>query len=325
MTDEDCSTKICTQCHQRKNLDAFAINRIGKLGRQAACKACLNAQAKAKKAETGIKRAAKENITHLVCKKCGANKPIDSGYFKHATGKYGVRSVCKSCYPKPKKPDTNKYEEAKKLGITHRVCTKCGKNKKLEEFRRWSYGKYGVQPECLVCAKERSRARYRSLSEEEKIETLKTKQAKAKALGIREQTCSDCGETKPLDEYYDDFSFSNGKSRLCRSCHSMAAKKWREENPESMSAISRRRRARKKGAAGDHTQSDVLRLLQNQKHCCAYCKKKVKKTYEVDHIVPLAKGGSNAPDNLQILCVSCNRRKSAKDPIVWANQIGLLL
>lgn len=325
MTGEDCSTKICTQCHQKKKLDAFAINKIGRLGRQAACKACLNARAKAKKAEAGIKRAAKENVTHLVCKKCGVSKPIDGGYFKHATGKYGVRSVCKKCYPKPKKPDVDRFKEAKSLGITHRTCTSCGEKKKLEEFRKWTYGKYGVQPECLVCAKKRSKDRYSSLTEEEKIRILKTKQAKTKALGIHEQACIDCGETKPLDEYYDDFSFSNGKSRLCKPCHSLASKKWREENPESMSAISRRRRARKKGAVGDHTQSDIFKLLQNQKNRCAYCKKSVKKAYEVDHIIPLAKGGSNAPDNLQILCVSCNRKKSVKDPIAWANQIGLLL
>ncbi|MDE2462042.1 MAG: HNH endonuclease [Gammaproteobacteria bacterium] len=30
---------------------------------------------------------------------------------------------------------------------------------------------------------------------------------------------------------------------------------------------------------------------------------------EVDHIVPVAKGGSNALDNLQTLCFDCNRGK----------------
>jgi hypothetical protein len=31
---------------------------------------------------------------------------------------------------------------------------------------------------------------------------------------------------------------------------------------------------------------------------------------EVDHIVPVSKGGANTPDNLQTLCVPCNRGKS---------------
>lgn len=34
----------------------------------------------------------------------------------------------------------------------------------------------------------------------------------------------------------------------------------------------------------------------------------------VDHIVPLARGGSNELDNLQILCWHCNTSKGAKCP-----------
>jgi 5-methylcytosine-specific restriction endonuclease McrA len=33
---------------------------------------------------------------------------------------------------------------------------------------------------------------------------------------------------------------------------------------------------------------------------------------EVDHIVPLAKGGSDRPSNLQLLCAVCNRKKGSK-------------
>ena len=33
---------------------------------------------------------------------------------------------------------------------------------------------------------------------------------------------------------------------------------------------------------------------------------------EVDHIVPLAKGGTNAPGNLQLLCKSCHGTKDAR-------------
>ena len=34
---------------------------------------------------------------------------------------------------------------------------------------------------------------------------------------------------------------------------------------------------------------------------------------ELDHIVPLHKGGSNDQDNLQALCVPCHRAKTAID------------
>jgi len=47
---------------------------------------------------------------------------------------------------------------------------------------------------------------------------------------------------------------------------------------------------------------------------CALCSDSAG-PFHVDHRIPIAKGGSNRLTNLQILCASCNRKKSAKtDP-----------
>ena len=42
-------------------------------------------------------------------------------------------------------------------------------------------------------------------------------------------------------------------------------------------------------------------------YCCVKCGSK--KNLEIHHIVPLAKGGSNRLENLQLLCRVCNRGK----------------
>jgi 5-methylcytosine-specific restriction endonuclease McrA len=37
----------------------------------------------------------------------------------------------------------------------------------------------------------------------------------------------------------------------------------------------------------------------------------------IDHKLPLSRGGSNYPDNLQLLCKSCNDSKSARTMDEW--------
>lgn len=68
----------------------------------------------------------------------------------------------------------------------------------------------------------------------------------------------------------------------------------------------------------------VQTLGRLQRWRCAVCAVKLVK-YEVDHIVPLAKGGTNQDSNLQLLCVSCNRTKQAIDPIEFMQRRGFLL
>lgn len=86
------------------------------------------------------------------------------------------------------------------------------------------------------------------------------------------------------------------------------------------------RRARKKGASGTHTAADVQAILSAQGHRCAYCRADLRKAKRhLDHIMPLALGGSNGPENLQWTCAPCNLSKGAKDPIEFARERGLLV
>lgn len=54
---------------------------------------------------------------------------------------------------------------------------------------------------------------------------------------------------------------------------------------------------------------------ERQKGICAKCKRKEKfnlEEMEADHIKPWSKGGQTKPENCQMLCLDCNRRKSNK-------------
>ena len=54
-------------------------------------------------------------------------------------------------------------------------------------------------------------------------------------------------------------------------------------------------------------------ILARDRICQLCGATKERERLEVDHIVPRSKGGTNDPDNLQVLCAPCNRGKSNRD------------
>jgi len=101
-----------------------------------------------------------------------------------------------------------------------------------------------------------------------------------------------------------------------------ATRRYRAENPHKVREFSARRKSRKIGRLPRGT---VVRLGEAQRWMCAVCNVDITKDYHLDHIQPLARGGKHEPKNLQLLCPSCNVRKSAKDPIKFMQEKGFLL
>jgi len=99
-------------------------------------------------------------------------------------------------------------------------------------------------------------------------------------------------------------------------------RRWREDNPVNHAANDARYRARKSGVGGTYSAKDVQEQLGRQRRRCFWCGEPVpKRGYHVDHVVPLALGGSNAPENLVIACSTCNHRKHSKHPMEFAGML----
>lgn len=99
-------------------------------------------------------------------------------------------------------------------------------------------------------------------------------------------------------------------------------KRYRADNPDKVREWDQKRRGLKTGRLPKGTVANLLRL---QRYRCAVCKDRLNRNYHVDHIIPLAKGGKHEPSNVQLLCPTCNVRKSAKDPIRFMREMGYLL
>ena len=75
--------------------------------------------------------------------------------------------------------------------------------------------------------------------------------------------------------------------------------------------VQRRRRTRLRKNGGKHTAQDIVQILDQQGGLCLCCRIDVSRGFHVDHVVPIALGGSDNAENLQILCGTCNKIKGS--------------
>lgn len=113
-----------------------------------------------------------------------------------------------------------------------------------------------------------------------------------------------------------------------KDSHKEMIKQWELNNPDKVKAkwlrSNNARRARLAGVGGKLSKGIVQKLLKLQKGKCAYCATALHK-HHLDHIIPLALGGENTDDNVQLLCPPCNMSKGAKHPIDYMQSKGFLL
>lgn len=87
---------------------------------------------------------------------------------------------------------------------------------------------------------------------------------------------------------------------------------WRKSNPARFAVQQHNARARNAGIEGSLSTWAVQRAHDAQAGKCACCGKLFDGVYQVDHIIPLARGGTNVDSNIQLLTPECNRQKGTK-------------
>jgi len=107
--------------------------------------------------------------------------------------------------------------------------------------------------------------------------------------------------------------------------HAALKAAWAADNPEAIRIHQQNRRARKLENGGTLSKGLSAKLFNLQRGKCPCCNKPLGDDFHLDHITPLARGGSNTDNNIQLLRASCNRQKSAQDPVQFMQQRGFLI
>jgi len=111
--------------------------------------------------------------------------------------------------------------------------------------------------------------------------------------------CPKCQKFRPITAFCSDAARS-----ICRECKRVTTL-----------VLLQNRRARKIAAGGTYTVADIQAQYTTQNGCCFYCGVPLLGTYDMDHRVPLARGGTNWPENMVCACGSCNNRKYTKTDV----------
>lgn len=187
-----------------------------------------------------------------------------------------------------------------------KTCSQCGETKPLEEFNKDKRISDGRRSDCKVCTKARNRRLY--LRDRER----RLKERKAYYLANRERCIAAMKE-------YDDAHLDAKRARHRawreenRERAAEAAREWRRANPERSRALNGAKRARKKALPYEYI--DRTEIYERDAGICGICGGATDPdNWHLDHIIPLARGGSHLHENVQVAHPTCNQRKWAYLP-----------
>ena len=173
--------------------------------------------------------------------------------------------------------------------------------------------------------------------------------------------CCNCHKELTSDQFYNDKYKPDGKKPRCKKCELLYIDRdnrkkyeqeyWnknnirkkqiknkcyqknkekyhkkRQERYNDSDFISMRRmydQIRRARTIGDLKKEEIKELIDTSYHCY-YCGKELQNKKEIDHKIPLSRGGLNTIKNLVITCVKCNRSKGSKTDAEYFEYLGII-
>lgn len=167
-----------------------------------------------------------------------------------------------------------------------KTCSVCKEAKQYSEYGKNASLKDGHNSACKACMKVRQRAQYQKHREKRLAEKAEYRQANREHIKLH--------------------------AREYRKRAWDVNKKWRTENRDKIRETAARRRERmREQQVGTIPMKYIERLLRQP---CAYCGGSAT---EIDHVIPIVRGGTHSIGNIVSACQTCNQHKSTRLLIEW--------
>lgn len=233
------------------------------------------------------------------CRACQQAKPL-ADFGVNARSKDGLLARCRACVNARGRA---LYEEkARAAGIpkfvadadkTHKVCRRCLLEKPVGEFSRRSKRLVAYSNWCKACSAAKAEA-WRQANPDR----LKANIAAYKRRHPDRVKAAMRSWVKAHPEY-------TRNRYVKRKSDPQAYRKLLDSN------LRYQKRMRDASEDTDLTPEDVLALLAKPCHYCGG------KAGELDHVIPISRGGVHCLENVVPACRSCNARKGARTPEEW--------
>jgi hypothetical protein len=184
-----------------------------------------------------------------------------------------------------------------------KACAICKEQKPFEDFAPGKNGK--THSYCRPCYKAWAHQNYLKNREAKLARQKEQRKLNPQKFRDVERRASAKNKSK-RDRYQKLWAKANPDKRR------QYARNWRAKNKEAVVDASHRRRAKiRKATIQPVSKSDLKKILSRP---CIYCGAKAE---QIDHVVPLVRGGGHTFGNLAPSCAFCNQSKRDKLVIEW--------
>lgn len=198
--------------------------------------------------------------------------------------------------------------------MASKICNRCNEEKELADFGKHSRKKDGLRADCRSCVSDQNRI-YKAANAEKMREYAAAYRERTRAQRAKDKRAWYLANREHSLAYAQNYV----KRRLAEDPDYIIrrSRAWMEKNREKTRLRAHNRRRAKYRANSFHVTARDLEKLRRQD--CIYCGSRV--NIQIDHVIPLARGGGHGIGNLAPACAKCNHSKTSKFVMEWKRDL----